>query len=498
MKIPAILNTQLYVNNRYNSRTQQSKKSVSFNAVDIGKLKKMPLENKLTHLFTTISSKDLVVIGKNMQEIQQGLKKTIASYENIIKRILVIFHGGIAVPLAFTHDSPDSPIMCTNIGENPILRSSYDDTDQIEPSDTFAIGDGDVLINKKVNIPIETVADFSDYVGHSDDFDIVMNPENYATSVLDFSNEEDIWVKKANKFIISRIDKKEEELEAKKATKASKKLTFNDVGGMDKTIETLKRSILFPIKFPFAFNNISVNKGFLLHGKPGTGKTLLAEALAGECDAHFIKLCGTDLESKWVGETEENWRKTFAEAREKQPSIIFIDEFDAIVKERGGENSIHGDKTVNQILSLMSDIEKSDDNIFVIATTNKPETIDSAMLRSGRFGKQIEVLPPDRKGLEAIFDIHIRNKSLDESLNKKQLLDIFFARGFTGADIKYVVNEAHTNSWVRSGIYKKMEDGSLTPEDMLEAKIKKEDFDMVLKEMDRNRKSKERKPIGFN
>ena len=503
MKIPAITPI-LYSNDPFQTKEkriaiQPTAKDtfsyIAFQAIDVRALKKMPLEKKLASLFTTITTSDLVVVGKNLKEVQAGLMKTLTSYDNFIKRLLFVKHGGITVPLAFAPNDEDDEIACINIGEKPILLSSVDDTNTIEPNDSCTLADGDVIINNKMNIPIETMADFGEYLDDADDMDIVTRPESYATQVLDFTEVQQKWIQKANAEAISTIQKTEQ---VEKKEEKSKKISFKDVGGLDKVIDVLKKSIVYPIKFPFAYKNVNVNRGILLHGKPGTGKTLVAEALANESNAHFIKISGTELETKWVGETEEKWRNLFSEAREKQPSIIFIDELDAVVKNRtGSANSQHEEKVVTQILSLMSDLEKGDDNVFVIATTNKPDTIDPAVLRSGRFGKQIEVIPPDRKGRDAILTIQTRGKQLDPGLDREKLLDEFDKRNYTGADIKHIANEAHTNSWIRTAVYEKMDNDTLTPEDMEEVSITLEDFMLAIADLDAQKVEKKCEPIGF-
>lgn len=463
--------------------------------LNVSQLKKMPLEKKLTYLFSTIGNGDIVAVGKNFEVVHKGITKAIDGFNDIIKRILFVKHPELTVPIAFGFDS-DENLSCVNIGNNNILVSMNDDTECLEPKDACNIEEGDIIINNDINIPIGIFADYSENENDADDMELLMNPKNFVTKTIDLEEFQQSKIVNANKLALDTLKTKSKE--AEKQAKA-KKLSFKDVGGMDKTLETLKRSVLYPIKYPFAYKNVDVNKGIILYGKPGTGKTLVAEALAGECDAHFIKLCGTDLESKWVGETEASWRKTFADARENQPSIIFIDEFDAIVKERGkSESGQSSDKVVNQILSLMSDLEKSSDNVFVIATTNKIDTIDPAVKRSGRFGKHIEISVPDRKGLRAIFGIHTKNRTVAPDFDLERYLDEFKNRQFTGADIKHVVNEAHTNSWIRQGIYEKMEAGTLTPKDMKEANISEEDFAQALADWDKNKPARKRNPIGFN
>lgn len=495
MKIQSI-NACVAWNSNSNRRNVEKLSQPNFcGTLNVSELKKMPLEKKLTYLFSSIGNGDIVAVGKNFEVVHKGITKAIEGFNDIIKRILFVNHPELTVPIAFGFNS-DENLSCVNIGENDILVSMNDDIECLEPRDACCIDEGDVIIDNGIDIPISIFADYSENENDADDMELLMNPKNFVAKTIDLEEFQQQKIVNANKLALDTLKTKSKETE--KQSK-EKKLSFKDVGGMDKTLETLKRSVLYPIKYPFAYKNIDVNKGIILYGKPGTGKTLVAEALAGESDAKFIKLCGTDLESKWAGETEASWRKTFADARENQPSIIFIDEFDAIVKERGkSESNQFSDKVVNQILSLMSDLEKSNDNVFVIATTNKIDTIDSAIKRSGRFGKHIEIPVPDKEGLRAIFGIHTKNKTMDPHFNLELYLNKFQNRHFTGADIKHVVNEAHTNSWVRQGIYEKMEAGTLSPEDMAETMIKEEDIAQALADWDKNQSVNQRKTIGFN
>ena len=235
-----------------------------------------------------------------------------------------------------------------------------------------------------------------------------------------------------------------------------------------------------------------------MYGPPGTGKTLIAQALANETQADFVKLNGLEMESKWVGQSEENWRNLFDQARENQPSIIFIDEFDAVAKKRGGAD-VYGDKVVNQLLTLMSDVEKNGDEIYVIAATNKVDVLDDAITRSGRFGKHIEVKAPETvEGVNKILDIHTRNKKLSNDVNKtelsKKLLDI----KATGADIAHIVNSANENAFERAGIYTKMENGTFEKSDIDNLNITFDDFTKAIKDFTNNGDKSNRKPIGFN
>ena len=273
-------------------------------------------------------------------------------------------------------------------------------------------------------------------------------------------------------------------------------VTFKDVGGQNDAIRALKRSILYPIKYPKAFENNSMKHGFVLYGAPGTGKTLIAEALANESMAHFIKLNGNELSSKWVGESEENWRKIFDEARKYQPSIIFIDEFDAVASKRG-QGDTHGDKVLNQILGLLSDIEKNKDRVYFIATTNRLDKIDEALIRSGRFGTKIELkTPQNSEEVKQILTIHLKKYKTDDKLDIDSLSKKLFDIKANGADIAYIVNESYENAMNRNKIYEKMDDNTFVDDDINSMRINNSDIENAISNFKNN--TKDSRPIGFN
>lgn len=272
-------------------------------------------------------------------------------------------------------------------------------------------------------------------------------------------------------------------------------LTFKDVGGQEEAIKTLKRNILFPIKYPNAFKHNSMNHGFLLYGAPGTGKTLVSEALANEANANFVKLNGNELTSKWVGESEENWRKLFQQAKEKQPTIILIDEFDGVASKRG-EGDVYNDKLVNQILGLLSDVEKNNYQVYVIATTNRKDMIDKAILRPGRLGMHIELKPPQTsEEVTQILNIYLNKRSHSKDINLEKLSNDLLDKHATGADIAYIINSAYENAMERNLIYEKMDNGTFTDSDMQNVIITAEDIEKVMKDF--NTKDKKRTMIGF-
>ena len=293
--------------------------------------------------------------------------------------------------------------------------------------------------------------------------------ENDVQKISYFEDKKNI--KKYNASILMNILQKPAQ-----QTSVNKK-TFKDVGGQDKNIKILEENVIFPVKYPKFYENFRLNKGILLSGPPRCGKTLLALALANELDINFIKLSADDLTHANVGKTEENWRNVFDSARKNQPTIIFIDEFDGIAKQRsGGDMARHQDNVVNQLLSLMSDLEKSNDMVFVIAATNRKDLIDSALLQPGRFGLLLEVEKPDLKGLKQIYEIHSKGKPLEENIDTDTLCNMMFENNFTGSDVAEIFSIAHSIALDRSGIYEKMRRGTVQNEDFNNFKLTEGDL----------------------
>ncbi len=222
-----------------------------------------------------------------------------------------------------------------------------------------------------------------------------------------------------------------------------KKVTFKDVAGVEEAKEEL-RSIVEFLKNPENFNTLGARmpKGILLVGPPGTGKTLLARAVAGEADVPFYHISGSDFVELFVGVGAARVRDLFSQAKQNAPSIVFIDEIDAVGRQRGaglGGGHDEREQTLNQLLVEMDGFEK-DTAVIVMAATNRPDILDSALLRPGRFDKKVLVDPPDIKGREAILRVHMRGKPIDKKVDP-----VILARrtpGFVGADLENLVNEA--------------------------------------------------------
>jgi transitional endoplasmic reticulum ATPase len=217
---------------------------------------------------------------------------------------------------------------------------------------------------------------------------------------------------------------------------------WDDVGGLDSIKESLKESVEWPLKHSKSFERMGISppKGILLYGPPGTGKTLLAKAIAKESEANFIQVKGPSLLSMWVGKSEEGVRKVFERARQVSPCIIFFDELDSLAGKRGVEQGTKvTERVLNQMLSEMDGIEDLK-NVVVIGATNRPDMLDSALLRPGRFDRILLVDVPDEKSREKILEIHTKNMPLDKSVNLKTLVKK--TEGFVGADIENLTREA--------------------------------------------------------
>src|SRR5437016_5590679 len=222
-------------------------------------------------------------------------------------------------------------------------------------------------------------------------------------------------------------------------------VTYEDIGGLKDEIQKVREMIELPLRHPEIFEKLGVEapKGVLLYGPPGTGKTLLAKAVATESNAHFIPISGPEIMSKFYGESEARLREIFKEAKEKAPTIIFIDEIDSIAPKREEVTGEVERRVVSQLLSLMDGLEARG-KVIVIAATNRPNAIDPALRRPGRFDREIEIKVPDKKGRYEILLIHTRNMPLLQDVDVEKLAAI--SHGFVGADLEYLCKEAAMKS----------------------------------------------------
>ncbi len=219
---------------------------------------------------------------------------------------------------------------------------------------------------------------------------------------------------------------------------------YADVGGLDKEIQEVVETVELPLTQPELFASVGIEppKGVLLYGPPGTGKTLLAKAVANKANATFIRMSGSELVHKFIGEGAQLVRDLFQMARDKAPSIIFIDELDAVGSRRTHDGTTGSAEVNRTMMQLLSELDGFTDrgNVRIMAATNRIDMLDPAILRPGRFDRIIEVPVPDEKGREAIFKIHTRKMTMETDVDMKDV--IAETEGTSGADIKSIVTEA--------------------------------------------------------
>ncbi len=264
--------------------------------------------------------------------------------------------------------------------------------------------------------------------------------------------------------------------------KGTEYVTYEDVGGLDKEIQKVREMVELPLRHPSLFKRLGIDppKGVLLRGPPGCGKTLLARAVANESEAHFISINGPEIMSKFYGESEKRLRKLFDEAEERSPSIIFIDELDAIAPKRETVTGEVERRVVAQLLALMDGLHGRG-RVIVIGATNRPNSLDAALRRPGRFDREIEIKVPNEKGRREVFQIHTRNMPLDKKISLKEYSQI--THGFVGADITAICREAAMSALRRYLPKIDLESEIIDSELLEQIEVTKDDFNQALKEV---------------
>ncbi len=254
------------------------------------------------------------------------------------------------------------------------------------------------------------------------------------------------------------------------------RVTWEDIGDLEEVKERIREIVELPMRHPELFKHLGIEppKGILLHGPPGVGKTLLAKALANEIGAYFIAINGPEIMSKFYGESEARLREIFEEAEKNAPAIIFIDEIDAIAPKREEVVGEVEKRVVAQLLTLMDGL-KERGRIIVIGATNRIDAVDPALRRPGRFDREIEIPPPDKRARKAILEVHTRNVPLDKDVNLEEIAAL--THGYTGADLAALVKEAAMAALRRFLRAEKVDLNKPIPPDMLKKlKVTKKDF----------------------
>ncbi|AAB89948.1 CDC48 family AAA ATPase [Archaeoglobus fulgidus] len=270
---------------------------------------------------------------------------------------------------------------------------------------------------------------------------------------------------------------------AEEVKRAVPDVTYEDIGGLKRELRLVREMIELPLKHPELFQRLGIEppKGVLLYGPPGTGKTLIAKAVANEVDAHFIPISGPEIMSKYYGESEQRLREIFEEAKENAPSIIFIDEIDSIAPKREEVTGEVERRVVAQLLALMDGLEARGD-VIVIAATNRPDAIDPALRRPGRFDREIEIGVPDKEGRKEILEIHTRKMPLAEDVDLEELAEL--TNGFVGADLEALCKEAAMHALRRVLPEIDIEAEEIPAEVIENLKVTREDFMEALKNIE--------------
>ena len=244
--------------------------------------------------------------------------------------------------------------------------------------------------------------------------------------------------------IVKRLEKETDVRARVMQVEHSPDVTYEDIGGLDDQMQEVRETVEMPLERPEMFEEVGIQppSGVLLHGPPGTGKTMLAKAVANQTDATFIKMAGSELVHKFIGEGAKLVRDLFEVARENEPAVLFIDEIDAIASKRT-DSKTSGDAEVQRtMMQLLSEMDGFDERgeVRIIAATNRFDMLDPAILRPGRFDRLIEVPKPDYAGREIIFRIHTRKMNVSDSVDFETLAEL--ADDASGADIKAICTEA--------------------------------------------------------
>jgi transitional endoplasmic reticulum ATPase len=260
------------------------------------------------------------------------------------------------------------------------------------------------------------------------------------------------------------------------------RVTYDELGGLRHEVQKIREMVELPMRHPELFEKLGVEapKGVLLYGPPGTGKTLLAKAVAGETNSNFTSISGPEIIGKFYGESEERLREIFKQAEENAPSIIFIDEIDSIAPKREEVTGEVEKRIVSQLLTLMDGM-KSRGKVVVIAATNRPDSLDPALRRPGRFDREIEIGIPDQAGRKEILDIHTRGMPIEAKVNLDQITKV--THGFVGADLEILAKEAAMRSLRRILPEVDLEEEKVPAEILQKIVITNEDFKDALKEV---------------
>jgi len=422
------------------------------------------LTRKITAGLNILKHNEVLLVGKNFQEANKALKDSIGTIPDVIKKILFISDDKIERSLAIFKDNKDyDELVNLNKGTLIVKSEHLNQSFNIKKGENLLIIDGDEVLSSG--------SPFSVFTRLNTD-DIKMNDiQKEFIQQIDLSHFDNGDVARIN---TKRLDL----LEKGKTQTELSKISFADVAGQDEAIDEIKQKIVRPIKYPNFFKNIKTPKSTLFIGPPGNGKTLAARALANEINVPFYSLNGQLLEGKFVGESAKNIHEYYETAKQNQPCIIFYDEMEAIFGKRTGTHK-YAEDSLNMHLDEISQLEKENAQVYLVGATNRPELIDEAALRDGRFGTHILFKNPDLEGCKKIFKTHTKS-TIIKNFNIDQFVEKIHAASLSGANIAGIANNATLNAIERLGIYKAMDKGTFIDAPDYKLIVKGEDFEKAL------------------
>ncbi len=362
---------------------------------------------------------------------------------------------------------------------------SIDDTVSIETVDL------DVADEIKVTVPTELNIDHDNvesYILNKLEGKAVQSKKTIrlASSIGNDTSKFPVYIRNTSSSGISEVGSSTDidvEFETLKSMTGGDKVNYEDLGGVDEELEKVREMIELPMRHPELFEQIGVDapRGVLLEGPPGTGKTMIARAVANETDVNFLSVSGPEIMGQYQGQSEERIRKVFESAAEKSPSLIFFDEIDAIAGKRDDSDGDAEQRVVAQLLTEMDGIDDRG-QIMVIAATNRADTLDPALRRGGRFDREIEIGVPDKDGRKEIMEIHTRDMPLADDVDLDMYADN--TQGFVGADIASLSKEAAMIALRRLRPKVDIDQLTLTTQALEQIDVRDEDFREALKEVE--------------
>ncbi|AIC14530.1 CDC48 family AAA ATPase [Nitrososphaera viennensis] len=358
-----------------------------------------------------------------------------------------------------------------SVGLNDLLNVRKAESKAAKSITLMPIGDSNITVDKE----------FCEFVkGRLKGFPVSEGDE---ISVVILGNSMDFKVQKVSPKAIVRVERPTKlVIMAETAQDRKPRVTYEEIGGMKEQIKRLREIVELPMRHPEVFARLGIepHSGILMYGPPGTGKTLIAKALASESEANFFIINGPEIMNKYYGETEARLRDIFKEAKESSPSIIFIDEIDAIAPKREEAFGDVEKRVVAQLLALMDGMQERG-QVIVLGATNRPESLDPALRRPGRFDREIEIGVPNAEGRLEILQIHTRGMPLDDDIDLQELASEL--HGYTGADIKALCREAAMKALRRYLPEIDLEGDKISPEVLEQMVITTKDFRDGIKEI---------------